>query len=56
MALTGDILRQKTLDRLVELSSPVDAQGNEIVLTVPDEQGEGVDEEDEAEIPTAEEE
>jgi trigger factor len=42
--LTGDILRQKAMDRLIELAVPVDADGNEIELPGPDE---GQDEETE---------
>ncbi len=36
-ALVGDMLRQKTIDRLVELAEPVDADGNPIDLAVPGE-------------------
>ncbi len=32
-ALTGDILRRKALDRLVEAATPVDAEGNPVDLT-----------------------
>jgi trigger factor len=35
--LTGDILRQKAMDRIIELSVPVDAAGNHIELPGPDE-------------------
>lgn len=33
--LTGDILRQKAMDRIIEISVPVDADGNEIELPGP---------------------
>jgi trigger factor len=35
--LTGDILRQKAMDRIIELSVPVDADGNQIEMPGPDE-------------------
>jgi len=35
-ALTGDILRRKALDRILEESTPVDDDGNEVDLTIPE--------------------
>jgi hypothetical protein len=56
VALTGDILRQKTLDRLVEMSNPVDGEGNTVALTIDDEDDTDVAEADvvEAEVVQAE--
>jgi trigger factor len=34
-ALSGDILRRKAVDRLLELAVPVDEEGNQIVLPAP---------------------
>jgi hypothetical protein len=34
-ALSGDILRRKAVDRLLELAVPVDEEGNEIELPAP---------------------
>ncbi len=34
-ALVGDMLRQKTIERIVEVASPVDAEGNPIILESP---------------------
>jgi hypothetical protein len=41
--LTGDILRRKALDRILEASTAVDADGDPIELTIPDDSDEEID-------------
>jgi trigger factor len=41
--LTGDILRRKALDRILEASTAVDADGDPVELTVPDDSDEEID-------------
>jgi trigger factor len=48
-ALSGDILRRKAVDRLVELAAAVDEDGNEIELPAPAASGEAGNDEDEGE-------
>ena len=60
-ALTGDILRRKAVDRLLELAVPVDGDGAEIDIPAPtgaadeadgDGAGDGAGTEDEVDRPT----
>ena len=50
LVLTGDILRRKALDRLVEEATPVDAEGNpvDIDVSIDDEQDDQLDDQDPA--------
>jgi len=45
-ALAGDILRRKALDRILESSTPVDADGNPVDLSLPADEEDGESEEE----------